>query len=67
MHDCRDHHPREDELALKLWCEREMTFPAFVRRMTWDQLDHASGAVDQIRCEALKLLNDRTEDRRART
>lgn len=30
--------------ALRLWREREMRFPAFVRRMTPDALDHAGGA-----------------------
>lgn len=30
--------------AMRIWREREMRFPAFVRRMTPDDLDHQSGA-----------------------
>jgi hypothetical protein len=43
-----------DTLAMKLWRDRERTFPAFTRRWNWDAIDHASGAVDRIRAEAAK-------------
>jgi hypothetical protein len=42
----------EDELSpaeLKLWREREMTFPPHVRRMKPDALDYALGTVAALR------------------
>lgn len=36
--------PSVEARALELWQRREMGFPAFVRRMRPDALDHATGA-----------------------
>ena len=33
-----------EKLALELWREREMAFPAFCRRMTPDDIDRETGA-----------------------
>ena len=41
--------------ALKLWREREQTFPPFVRRMKPDALDYATGAFARIVEQAHKL------------
>lgn len=38
--------------ALRIWRERELGFPAWVRRMRPDDLDRASGAWDAVCGEA---------------
>lgn len=40
--------------ALRLWRVREMTFPAFVRRMNPDALDYAVGNWDRILVAAIE-------------
>lgn len=42
--------------ALKMWREREMTFPARVRRLSPDDFDHASGAWERMLAEAAREL-----------
>lgn len=52
-----------DRRALEIWRKREMGFPKFTRRMTPDDLDHATGAwwrvVQQAREEMSRGLDER--------
>lgn len=41
-----------EAVARALWRSREMGFPERVRRMKWDAMDEASGAVEMIRRDA---------------
>ncbi|WP_072389853.1 hypothetical protein [Hyphomicrobium sp. CS1GBMeth3] len=45
-----------ERLALELWREREMQFPAFCRRMTPDALDRSTGAWEGMMNRAAKLI-----------
>lgn len=59
MRDLFDSAPTPDEIereALRLWREREMGLPAFVRRMTPDDLDMATGAWAMMLDEATHSL-----------
>jgi len=46
-------------VALELWRRRQMRFPAFVRRMTPDAIDVATGAWALALAEAQKLIERR--------
>jgi hypothetical protein len=45
-----------EAVALRLWREREMMFPRFVRRMEPDALDWATGAWPRVLVEATDMV-----------
>lgn len=52
LFDRIDPRPAIERRALEIWRDQELGYPSFVRRMSPDTLDRATGAWDRVLAEA---------------
>lgn len=55
------HSPGIEAMALQLWREREMHFPAYCRRMEPDDVDRTTDAWAGMLCRAERMMMNKTQ------